>query len=1300
LLIYATVAYILGPLAISPLSSSLLTSANVAVKENVPFNIMEASPSAPLPLTANRETYFRTIGNFLQNVSTSAWIDESYYVHPFWPAESNTPPLGPKLSNKAETWIAESSVFSAGFECDILSLKSKGPKFRNDSVWQFVQPTTEELEEGTPNEYEQVVKPGHSLWLRMESPKGCQYSLEIDVKDPEPSSGGLVWAKLREQVASNLDGRYMETDHPNFRHTNISTECQDDFLLLVTTPWTVADPTEVFEADYKPTFLSNFTVYGEICRSNYYVARMDVTITTSDSASRMEINQQQFRNKRMPIPKEVFDARFLENMTMSRNWTDYMSESLFGIRNRTVFDGPGIIIGALNDFQTKDMAQKKNLGAEARRFRQRFMGEVLQNSIRQRGVNQLNRTTGKIFSVKRRVVVVTEVAITLAVLLFVSFVLLTFTLHLSRLRRRPLNLSNDPATPLGLATLVAIDRDALNPLRLLDQASKTERELALKEKAYVTSSVTLHEAQALSSAVENITPKFASRLEWRPWVIRLRGLMGLIICLICLIVGLAVLKLFADRQELYRTAFVYQASFSIFNTRISTIAPYSIVPTVLAVAIGLWWDSLDWSFRLLQPYVSMANSSPRLQKGAGQSYRTSYWFWAAIKAFRNKHWILFIVTLGSTLSQVFVVSMSALFERQQGTSLHTETTDRMLELRQVPRLDTFTGDTHVRGNAALQALAKAYSNSATNWMYTGTIQLTLNGPEPAWSHEGWSFVPVDLSSLANTTSTAQTQSTGEVFDENGPIGTSLSASKISLTTSAIRARVECSPMDMTNTSSWLYTWDLTNTTERNATLNPSNLKTGYGMKEILFEGESYNTSTLTHPSLVYCCGNGTETGNSAVGYWSSNNPNSFPHIEVEGVTNFTTKWIHGRARANYYNNSEDLNTSFSGRLVFENAPSIQAVNCKPIIETAEAAVTVNQLTGQVYSYNILGQPVAAKQAWSDPFLTRKKAEDVGKPGGNAWDDMNVTTSYGYYFLNTLLGAAQLTNLLGRPRPLPQGYFSENTDIVLTDKTFNVRDEDAGLNLDFMSYAMYSLVDKEPTALLDPTTLLNITSQTFSTYFQHFVSSNFSQEAGGHAYQTIGYNVDLEPPLYYRPSATLVNGFPIVHTTNGPATKIPTLNTSRTATVTVASRIEVLNMNAVATWLSIVILIWLTFATILISALQRTYFGSLLYNFDSPAAILVAIAGSDKFLDLVRERGYEALKKRSDVRARLGWFVDAHGNKRWGIEVVEREDGVSWDDPQKAQGHGGWTGSHGKSSGMRMFSGSIFGSGGTISFDGL
>jgi hypothetical protein len=128
-------------------------------------------------------------------------------------------------------------------------------------------------------------------------------------------------------------------------------------------------------------------------------------------------------------------------------------------------------------------------------------------------------------------------------------------------------------------------------------------------------------------------------------------LFALFCFLIMILVTVLVLNAFSAESRLSQLAFVYEADVSKFGLSVSTFAPISIAPTVVSIAIGLWWGELDTTFRTLQPYISMSGQPTPIRKGAGLTYRSKTWVGAAIKAARNKHWMLFMVAMGSVLCQ-------------------------------------------------------------------------------------------------------------------------------------------------------------------------------------------------------------------------------------------------------------------------------------------------------------------------------------------------------------------------------------------------------------------------------------------------------------------------------------------------------------------------------------------------------------------------------------------------------------------------------------------------------------------------
>jgi hypothetical protein len=132
-------------------------------------------------------------------------------------------------------------------------------------------------------------------------------------------------------------------------------------------------------------------------------------------------------------------------------------------------------------------------------------------------------------------------------------------------------------------------------------------------------------------------------------VIRYVPLFGLLIIFIAIAVSLLVLQSFAARQMLSQSAFVYQVDLHVFKAKFS---PHSLLATLVAVGVSMWWDAMDKALRTVQPFLSMSKDTTDIRLGAALSYQSSYWFQASVQAATNKHWLLALVTLGTTLSQI------------------------------------------------------------------------------------------------------------------------------------------------------------------------------------------------------------------------------------------------------------------------------------------------------------------------------------------------------------------------------------------------------------------------------------------------------------------------------------------------------------------------------------------------------------------------------------------------------------------------------------------------------------------------
>jgi len=212
----------------------------------------------------------------------------------------------------------------------------------------------------------------------------------------------------------------------------------------------------------------------------------------------------------------------------------------------------------------------------------------------------------------------------------------------------------------------------------------------------------------------------------------------------------------------------------------------------------------------------------------------------------------------------------------------------------------------------------------------------------------------------------------------------------------------------------------------------------------------------------------------------------------------------------------------------------------------------------------------------------------------------------------------------------------------------MRDNTTGLNLDFMSYAAYAQVGFDPIALLDPEVLANTSQKVFSTFFQHFVNSNLSRESGGYVYQPRGMELKInspmdDMPIQYMPGGSIAPKFEDI-----------VRNTSATTTAETSTQVEVLQMNLVAFWIATSILIWLIITIVILGSVQRRYYGGMMRNIECIADVLVLIAGSERLLEVIREKGFDTIVKEDKMLTRMGWSRDVDGTMRWRIDLVEEK----------------------------------------------
>lgn len=121
--------------------------------------------------------------------------------------------------------------------------------------------------------------------------------------------------------------------------------------------------------------------------------------------------------------------------------------------------------------------------------------------------------------------------------------------------------------------------------------------------------------------------------------------------IVLLVIGLSVLFAMSESRGIYQSGFVYQFSVSFKNGYATSLAPYSIIPTLIAVGARFWWLALEEPFKRLQPYVTMTKRPVPISAGPALSYQNLSPVWSVFKAVRMKHWLLALICTGTVFME-------------------------------------------------------------------------------------------------------------------------------------------------------------------------------------------------------------------------------------------------------------------------------------------------------------------------------------------------------------------------------------------------------------------------------------------------------------------------------------------------------------------------------------------------------------------------------------------------------------------------------------------------------------------------
>lgn len=498
-LLCAALANVLALLAISPLSSALLTSEEVLVPKSVEFARLVPKLETRLPMNPNRETSYRAMNALFRNVSTSAWLSDTNLTFPYWPAHESAQ-FGPALKSSFSAWEANTITFESRYDCQEMKLETVrliSKQFSGVYTVQNYGPIN-----GTQPMVEFVLTSGD----------GCKYEMAVHPAADLASNGGVTWSNATTFLPTSpkvlpVGGRpYKFGVSPThiYARVNASKKCSGRDIVIINTAWTV--PIEKPAAQRSPFIPANqtyerspyFRMRGLLCESQYFMSNQTLKTTISTNTRQALDTSAEPQAEHQEIPKTMIDvAEFQANM-MHDDWKTYIDQNnMFLIPNKLGngmypgFSGVGPLLATPYQYNVSAMLDDMDLAKQAESIKGRFFMETVREAFDSKTFMDSKTVAGAATMIETRVVVLTEIGITLSVLFFVSAIALILVFWSSRLSIRPLNLRSDPASTIGLGLLINRRSGGLSALKGMHNIPRTELYHALQDDNYFTANDTL-----------------------------------------------------------------------------------------------------------------------------------------------------------------------------------------------------------------------------------------------------------------------------------------------------------------------------------------------------------------------------------------------------------------------------------------------------------------------------------------------------------------------------------------------------------------------------------------------------------------------------------------------------------------------------------------------------------------------------------------------------------------------------------------------------------------------------------------
>jgi hypothetical protein len=668
-LVCAAVVNVIALIAISPLSSALFTSEEVLVPKRVDFERIIPRTNTSLQADPTRETYFRTMSAATMDVSTSVWVTDSVLAFPIFP-KTEAAQFRPSLVSSYSRWSAETTTVKSTYECQDMKLESANftsKRYSNTYTKQGYGPIN-----GTQPMVTFVLTHG----------SGCRYELSVHPAADIAVAGGVTWSNATTffpttasvlPIGGITGGRIHSpnvTATDIYARVNATEQCKGRDIIIMSTPWTA--PTFEVQYGFVPTNQTfdhspDFSMRAMLCQSRYFVANsaMNALILGGSETVLNTSTQNHKEYREASNSDDIIDVPAFQALSMGDDWSGYFDQKSILIDTAKTaaatsgfkaevknlgFSSMGPLLAAASGFNISYMMQDSGLAQRAASLKGRFFQETLREVFTKPKLVETEDIVGEGTMVETRVVVLAEIAITLASSFFASSILLSVIFWRSRLAHRPLNLTSDPSSTIGLSLMInqRLSRSSTCKVCMAHRKSisiQLCKERSISLQTIVLSKQVMIRVGQIHNAIPTLllmqhegTPfKVKAKRNWRPRVIHARMLTTLGVLLTIILVAVLVLNAFSGRAQLSQVAWIYEADISRLGLSFSSFAPISIAPTVISIMVSLWWDQLDMAFRILQPFISMSHGPTSINRGAGLTYRSKSWVGAATKAGRNKH---------------------------------------------------------------------------------------------------------------------------------------------------------------------------------------------------------------------------------------------------------------------------------------------------------------------------------------------------------------------------------------------------------------------------------------------------------------------------------------------------------------------------------------------------------------------------------------------------------------------------------------------------------------------------------------